>query len=49
MLHICEAPAGVAHLVERHLSKGEVASARLGFGSKREDRSRLLLFSHMAT
>ena len=49
MLHICEAPAGVAHLVERHLAKVEVASSSLVFRSKRENRSSLLLFSHMAT
>ena len=35
MLHICEAPAGVAHLVERHLAKVEVASSSLVFRSKK--------------
>ena len=36
MLHISEAPAGVAHLVERHLAKVEVASSSLVFRSKKD-------------
>ena len=45
--HLLRGPAGVAHLVERHLAKVEVASSSLVFRSKKmKTGATLLLFSY---